>query len=131
MSTLLWCFSSLEKGVFKKVSTMSSARFSPIMPPPMASTLASLCSRVILADNVSEHSAHRTPGTLLAAMLMPMPVVQIMQAGIGTKSQQALQLQREERKTERRQAGREQKEAEKQRMFELKQQKRKEKRRGR
>lgn len=51
--------------------------------------------------------------------------------GIGTKSQQALQLQREERKTERRQAGREQKEAEKQRMFELKQQKRKEKHRGR
>ena len=31
---------------------------------------------------------------------------QTMQAGIGTKSQQALQLQREERKTERRQAGR-------------------------
>ena len=56
---------------------------------------------------------------------------QTMQAGIGTRSQQALQLQREERKTERRQAGREQKEAEKQRMFELKQQKRKEKHRGR
>ena len=56
---------------------------------------------------------------------------QTMQTGIGTKSQQALQLQREERKTERRQAGREQKEAEKQRMFELKQQKRKEKHRGR
>ena len=30
---------------------------------------------------------------------------QTMQAVIGTKSQQALQLQREERKTERRQAG--------------------------
>ena len=56
---------------------------------------------------------------------------QTMQTGIGTRSQQALQLQREERKTERRQAGREQKEAEKQRMFELKQQKRKEKHRGR
>ncbi len=56
---------------------------------------------------------------------------QTMQAGIGTKSQQALQLQREERKTERRQVGREQKEAEKQRMFELKRQKRKEKHRGR
>ena len=56
---------------------------------------------------------------------------QTMQAGIGTKSQQALQLQREERKTERRQAGREQKEAGKQQMFELKQQKRKEKHRGR
>lgn len=56
---------------------------------------------------------------------------QTMQAGIGTRSRQALQLQREERKTERRQADREQKEAEKQRMFELKQQKRKEKHRGR
>ena len=56
---------------------------------------------------------------------------QTMQAGIGTKSQQELQLQREERKTERRQAGREQKEAEKRRMFELKQQRRKEKHRGR
>ena len=56
---------------------------------------------------------------------------QTMQAGIGTKSQQALQLQREERKTERRQVGKEQREAKKQRMFELKQQKRKEKHRGR
>ena len=56
---------------------------------------------------------------------------QTMQAGIGTKSQQALQLQREERKTERRQAGREQREARKERLFELKQQKRKEKHRGR
>ena len=56
---------------------------------------------------------------------------QTMQAGIGTRSQQVLQLQREERKTERRSAGREQKEAERQRMFELKQQKRKEKHRGR
>ena len=56
---------------------------------------------------------------------------QTMQAGIGTRSQQALQMQREERKTERGQAGREQKEAEKRQMFELKQQKRKEKHRGR
>jgi hypothetical protein len=56
---------------------------------------------------------------------------QTTQAGIGTKSQQALQLQREERKTECRRADREQKEAEKQRMFELKQQKRKKKHRGR
>lgn len=56
---------------------------------------------------------------------------QTMQAGIGTKSQQALQLQREERKTERRQADKEQREARKERLFELKQQKRKEKHRGR
>ena len=56
---------------------------------------------------------------------------QTMQTGIGTKSQQALQLQREAIKTERRQIGREQKEARKERLFELKQQKRKEKHRGR
>ncbi len=56
---------------------------------------------------------------------------QTMQTGIGTKSQQALQLQREEMKMERRQTSREQKEARKQRLFELKQQKRKEKHRGR
>ena len=51
--------------------------------------------------------------------------------GIGTRSQQALQLQREERKMERRAFGREQRDAEKQRQFGLKQQKRKEKHRGR
>ena len=55
---------------------------------------------------------------------------QTMQAGIGTKSQQALQLQREAMKTERRQTSREQREARKERLFELKQQKRKEKHRG-
>lgn len=52
-------------------------------------------------------------------------------SGIGTKSQQALQLQREESKLERKTLSREQREAEKQRQFELKQQKRKEKHRGR
>ncbi len=51
--------------------------------------------------------------------------------GIGTKSQQALQLQREEHKLERIVIRREQKEAEKQRQYELKQQKRKKKHRGR
>ena len=51
--------------------------------------------------------------------------------GIGTKSQQALQLQREENKLERKVISREMKEAEKQKQFELKQQKRKEKHRGR
>jgi hypothetical protein len=55
---------------------------------------------------------------------------QVLSSGIGTKSQQALQLQREEMKTERKQISKEQKEAEKQRCFELKQQKRKEKHRG-
>ncbi|MCQ2598749.1 MAG: YjdF family protein [Treponema sp.] len=51
--------------------------------------------------------------------------------GIGTKSQQALQLQREENKLERKVISREMKEAEKRRQFELKQQKRKKKHRGR
>ena len=49
--------------------------------------------------------------------------------GIGTKSQQALQLQREELKTEHRQISREQRDAEAQRRFEMKQLKKKEKRR--
>ena len=50
--------------------------------------------------------------------------------GIGTKSQQALQLQREEMKTERQQLSREQRDAEAQRRFEMKQIRKKEKRRG-
>ena len=50
--------------------------------------------------------------------------------GISTKSQQALQLQREELKTEHRQISREQRDAEAQRRFEMKQLKKKEKRRG-
>ena len=56
---------------------------------------------------------------------------QVQNTGIGTKSQQVLKLQQEQLKTERKIVGREQREAEKQRQFELKQQKRKEKHRGR
>jgi len=56
---------------------------------------------------------------------------QIQNTGIGTKSQQALKLQQEQLKTERKTVSREQREAEKQRQFELKQQKKKEKHRGR
>lgn len=51
--------------------------------------------------------------------------------GIGTKSQQALKLQQEEGKIIRKAKSRAQKEEEKQRQFDLRQQKRKEKRRGR
>ena len=51
--------------------------------------------------------------------------------GVGTKSQQALQAQREMMKTERRSISKEAREAEAQRRFELKQQKKKEKHRGR
>ena len=56
---------------------------------------------------------------------------QVQKTGIGTKLQQALKLQQEQLKTERKTMSREQREAEKQRQFELKQQKRKEKHRGR
>ena len=56
---------------------------------------------------------------------------QVQATGIGTKSQQALKLQQEQLKTERKVVGREQREAEKERKFELKQQKKKEKHRGR
>lgn len=52
-------------------------------------------------------------------------------SGAGTKSQQALQAQREKTKTERKQTGREQREAEERRRFDLKRQKRKAKHRGR
>ena len=55
---------------------------------------------------------------------------QTERSGIGTKSQQALQLQREEMKMERHQISREQRAAETQRCFEMKQMKKKEKRRG-
>ena len=50
--------------------------------------------------------------------------------GVGTKSQQALKLQHEQNKQERKEKTREQKAAEGKRMFELKQQKKKEKHRG-
>ena len=55
---------------------------------------------------------------------------QMQNTGIGTRSQQALQMQREEMKTERRQISKEIREAEKQKQFDLKQQKKKEKHRG-
>lgn len=56
---------------------------------------------------------------------------QMSNTGIGTKSQQALKLQHEQYKTERKRKNREQKQAEEQRLFELRQQKKKEKHRGR
>ena len=48
---------------------------------------------------------------------------QMQKTGIGTKSQQALKLQQEQNKQERKIRSREKKEAEEQRMFEMKQQK--------
>ena len=55
---------------------------------------------------------------------------QMKETGIGTKSQQALKLQQEQNKQERKIRRREQKEAEEKRMFELKQQKKKERHKG-
>ena len=55
---------------------------------------------------------------------------QILETGIGTKSQQALKLQQEQNKQERKERSRKKKEAEEQRMFELKQRKKREKHKG-
>ena len=55
---------------------------------------------------------------------------QIQNTGVSTKSQMALQMQREAMKAERKQISKAQREAEEQRRFELKQQKKKEKKRG-
>lgn len=55
---------------------------------------------------------------------------QLQNSGIGTKSQQILKMQREEKKIERRKTSKEQRDAERLRQFELKQKKRKEKHRG-
>ena len=56
---------------------------------------------------------------------------EMQQTGVSTRSQQALQAQREMMKTERKIVSKEEREAEAQRRFELKQQKKKEKKRGR
>ena len=55
---------------------------------------------------------------------------QTLDTGIGTKSQQALKLQQEQNKQERKVRSREQRDAENQRLFELKQMKKKEKHKG-
>ena len=56
---------------------------------------------------------------------------QMEHSGVGTKSQMALQMQLEQNKLERKVKTREQKLADKQRMFEIKQQKKREKHKGR
>ena len=56
---------------------------------------------------------------------------QLEHVDVGTKSQQALKLQHEQMKLERKAVSREMREAEKQRQFELKQLKKKEKHKGR
>lgn len=56
---------------------------------------------------------------------------QTQSAGIGTKAQQALQLQREQHKTERRTLSRQAREEEEERRYRLRKEKQKEKHRGR
>ena len=56
---------------------------------------------------------------------------QMNRQGVGTKSQQALKLQQAENKAERRESTRAQRDAERERQFTQKQQKRREKHRGR
>ena len=55
---------------------------------------------------------------------------QTLETGIGTKSQQALKLQQEQNKQERKVRSREQRDAKSQRLFELKQMKKREKHKG-
>ena len=55
---------------------------------------------------------------------------QMQETGIGTKSQQALKLQQEQNKQERKVRSREKREEDQLRMFELKQQKKREKHKG-
>ena len=55
---------------------------------------------------------------------------QMLEIGIGTKSQQALKLQQEQNKQERKVRSREKREEDQLRMFELKQQKKREKHKG-
>ena len=55
---------------------------------------------------------------------------QTLETGIGTKSQQALKLQQEQNKQERKVGSREQRDAENQRLFELRQLKKREKHKG-
>ena len=55
---------------------------------------------------------------------------QTMETGIGTKSQQALKLQQEQNKLARKERSKKEREEESDRLFEMKQQKKKEKHRG-
>ena len=56
---------------------------------------------------------------------------QLSQIGIGTKAQQAIKLQHEEQKKEGRQISKQKREADEQRKFDLRQEKKKEKHKGR
>lgn len=82
-------------------------------------------SPVVEGENLMEKSEHINPKRLLRNAKREMK-----QTGIGTKSQQALKLQHELVKTERKERSKEYREEELKRKFELKQQKKKEKKKG-
>ena len=52
---------------------IASASDSVCIRPPIPITCALLCSRANAAVSVLQASAHRTPGTLLAAICSPLP----------------------------------------------------------
>ena len=76
MLILRMCLSSCENGVSTNVSTTISARPGPITRAPRQRIFASLWERVASAENASPTTAARMPLTLLAAILIPMPVPQ-------------------------------------------------------
>lgn len=78
------------------------------------------------AVEAQAREAHRNPKRMQRAVHR-----QVQEMGIGTKSQQALKLQQEEKKVEHKIRSRELRELEKQHRFEEKQMKKKEKHRGR
>ena len=71
-------------------------------------------------------AVHRNPKRMQRAVRK-----QVQETGIGTKSQQALKLQQEEKKAEHKTRSKERRSLEKQQRFEEKQMKKKEKHRGR
>ena len=93
-----------------------------------AFVLAHYCELDFSPALAVEHTEERTINPKRAQR---MAREQTRQTGIGTKAQQALQLQREQNKLERRTLSREAREAEEARRFQLRQEKRKEKHKGR
>lgn len=77
-----------------------------------------------IADDLSCHKK------LNPKRLQRLAKKQASETGVGKKAQQALKLQQEQKKIERKNISKQQRDAQKQRQFELKQQKRHEKHRG-
>ena len=69
-----WWRGSSDHGVAMKASTMASASSRLCMRPPMPISCALLCWRASWAVSTLHASAHRAPGTLLAAICSPLPL---------------------------------------------------------